>query len=130
MNLKDTLRQSMLSQITTALTTTSRLLVYTGTAPSKTASPTGTLLATFTLAATPGTASGGVYTFTAPASVTAAASGTPGYGRMIDGTVDDGTHTEIQFTCGVGSGELNFSSTLASGGTVSISSMTITEGDA
>lgn len=128
-NLNNTLRTNMMSQITTSLTTTSRLLVYTGSAPSKTASPTGTLLATFTLAATPGSASGGVYTFTNPSNVTGAASGTPGYFRMIDGTTDDGTHTQIQGTSAVGSGELNFSSTIASGGTVSISSFTITEGN-
>src|SRR5947209_742963 len=103
MNLHNTLRTNMMGQITTALTTTSRWLIYTGTAPAKTATPTGTLLATFTLSATPGTASGGVYTFTAPSNVTAAATGTPGYGRMIDGTTDDGTHTQIQHTCGVGS---------------------------
>src|SRR5215813_1859357 len=116
MNLHNTLRTNMLTQITTALTTTSRMLVYTGTAPSKTAAPTGTLLATFTLAATPGTGAAGVYTFTNPANVTGAAAGTPGYGRMIDGATDDGTHTQIQFSCGVGTGELNFSSTITSGG--------------
>lgn len=129
-NLKDTLRNTMMGNITTALTTTSRLLIYTGTAPTKTTAPTGTLLATFTLASTPGTATGGVYTFTAPSNVTAAASGTPGYWRMIDGTTDDGTHTQIQGSAGVGSGELNFASTIASGGTVSITSFTITEGNA
>jgi hypothetical protein len=120
----------MMGQLTTSLTTTSRMLIYTGTQPSKTAAPTGTLLATFTLAATPGTDTAGVYTFTLPANVTGAASGTPGYGRMIDGTTDDGTHTQDQFSCGVGSGEMNFSSTIASGGTVSITSMSITEGNA
>jgi hypothetical protein len=129
LNLKTTLRNTMLTSIATALTATSRMLIYTGSAPANTATPTGTLLATFTLAATPGTASGGVLTFTLPSNVTGAASGTPGYGRMIDGTTDDGTHTQVQFSCGVGSGEMNFSSTIASGGTVSITAMTITDGN-
>jgi hypothetical protein len=129
LNLKTTLRNTMLTSIATALTATSRMLIYTGSAPANTATPTGTLLGTFTLAATPGTASGGVLTFTLPSNVTGAASGTPGYGRMIDGTTDDGTHTQVQFSCGVGSGEMNFSSTIASGGTVSITAMTITDGN-
>ena len=129
MNLKDTLRQSMMSQIATALGSSGHLLIYTGTAPSKTAAPTGTLLATFALPSTAGTASGPVLTFGTIASVTASASGTPGYARFIDGSTDDGTHTQIQCSCGVGSGELNWGSTIASGGTASISSATITEGD-
>lgn len=100
-SLNDTLRNNMLGQISTSLTTTSRLLVYTGAAPSKTAAPTGTLLATFTLSSTPGSASAGTYTVTAPANVTGAASGTPGYYRCIDGTVDNGSHTQIQGSAGV-----------------------------
>ena len=128
-NLGNTLRTNMMSQIATVLGATSRLLIYTGSAPAKTSAPTGTLLATFTLASTAGTATAGVFTFTAPGNVTGAASGTPGYARFIDGTIDDGTHTDIQCSCGVGSGELNFSSTIASGGTVSITSFTITEGN-
>lgn len=130
MNLNNTLRHNMMGQISTSLTTTSRMLVYTGSAPSKTATPTGTLLGTWTLSSTPGTDSAGVYTFTNPSNITFAASGTPGYGRMIDGTTDDGTHTQIQFTCGVGSGELNFASAASSGGTGTISSLAITEGNA
>lgn len=129
-NLHNTLRNNMVSQFTSAITSTSRIKVYTGSAPTKTTSPTGTLLATLTCSATAGTASGGVYTFNSITSDTsAAASGTPGYFRVIDGTTDDGTHTQIQGSCGVGSGELNFSSTIASGGTVAISSLTFTEGN-
>lgn len=126
---KTALRTTIVGTIPTALTTTSRLLVYTGSAPALTASPTGTLLVTFTLASGVGTTSAGVLTFSAISNATAAASGTPGYFRMIDGTTDDGTHTEIQGTSGVSSGELSWSSTIASGGTCSISSITITEGD-
>jgi hypothetical protein len=125
----DTLRHSMMSQLTTALTTTSRLLIYTGSQPLKTAAPSGTLLATFTLAATPGSDTAGVYTFTPPANVVAVAAGSPQYARLIDGTTDDGTHTVMQISCGVGSGELSFASLIAMGGTVSISSLVVTEGN-
>lgn len=128
-SLKDSVRTTRVGDIGAALTSTSRLIVYTGSPPSKTATPSGTPLATFTLAATPGTASAGAYTFTAPSNVTGAAGGVPGYFRMIDGTTDDGTHTVVQGTAAVGSGELNFASSIASGGTVSISSFVITEGN-
>lgn len=129
-NLKDSIRTTMVGAISTSITTTSRLKVYTGSAPSKTASPTGTLLATLTPAATFGSSSVGVLTAGAIASDTsAAASGTPGYYRIIDGTTDDGTHTQVQGSCGVGSGDINFSSTIASGGTVAITSLTYTDGN-
>ncbi len=129
-SLKTALRTTIMTAIVTALTATSRLLFYTGSAPALTATPTGTLLATFTLSATAGTVTTGVLTFTNPSNVTGAASGTPGYWRMIDGSTDDGTHTQVQGTAGVGSGEFNFASTIASGGTVSITSAVMTEGNA
>ena len=68
--------------------------------------------------------------FDLKAAPNAAAAGTPGYYRVIDGTTDDGTHTQIQGSCGVGSGDINFSSTIASGGTVAITSLVYTEGNA
>lgn len=128
-NLKDAIRTTMVGAISTAITGTSRILFYSGSAPSKTASPTGTLLATLTPSATFGTSTVGVLTANAITSANAVASGTPGYYRIIDGTTDDGTHTEVQGSCGVGSGDINFSSTIASGGSVSITSLTYTEGD-
>lgn len=129
-SLKDAIRTTFVGAIVTAVTTTSRILIYTGSAPSKTATPTGTLLATLTPSATFGTTATGVLTANTITSATAAASGTPGYYRIIDGTTDDGTHTEIQGSAGVGSGDLNFSSTIASGGTVAITSLTYTDGNA
>lgn len=128
---KTSVRNTRMDALTTSITATSRLKVYTGSAPANTATPTGTLLATLT-PANPfaAGASGGVLTASAIASATAAASGTPGYFRVIDGTTDDGTHTQVQGSSAVGSGDLNFASTIASGGTVSISSFVITEGNA
>ena len=130
-SLKDTTRATMMGNISTAVTATSRVKIYTGSAPAKTASPTGTLLSTLPPSATFGSVSGGVLTCNAISNDTnAAASGTPGYYRVIDGTTDDGTHTQIQGSCGVGSGDINFSSTISSGGTVSITSLVFTEGNA
>lgn len=129
-NLKDSIRTSMVGAISTSIGATSRIKIYTGSAPSKTASPTGTLLATLTPSATFGSSTTGVLTAGAITSDTsAAASGTPGYYRVIDGTTDDGTHTQVQGSCGVGSGDINFSSTIASGGTVAITSLTYTDGN-
>lgn len=129
-SIKDTTRASMLDEIVTAITATSRIKIYSGSAPSKTASPTGTLLATLTPANPFGSVSGGVLTVGSITSDTnAAASGTPGYYRVIDGTTDDGSHTQLQGSAGVGSGDINFGSTIAAGGTVAISSLTYTEGN-
>ena len=130
-NLKDTIRTTMVGAIPTSIGATSRIKIYSGSAPSKTASPTGTLLATLTPNATFSAAgAAGVQTCNAIANDTnAAATGTPGYGRVIDGTVDDGTHTQLQVTCAIGSGEINFSSGIVAGGTVSITALSLTDGN-
>ena len=134
MQIKTGLRTIRVTDLVTALGVTSRLKVYdnTGAIPAPTASPTvngAVLLATFTLANPVGTVTNGVLTFSAISSVTGAANGTPNFARFIDGTTDDGTHTQLQVTSGVSTGELNFASTVASGGTVSITSIVITEGN-
>lgn len=129
-SIKDSTRTTMVGAISTSIGATSRIKIYTGSAPAKTAAPTGTLLATLTPSATFGTSATGVLTANAIASdSSAAASGTPGYYRIIDGTTDDGTHTQVQGSCGVGSGDINFSSTIASGGTVAITSLSYTDGN-
>lgn len=132
--IKDSVRTTMMGDIVTAITSTSRITIYdnVGAAPGKTASPTvngATLLATLTPSATFGTVTTGVLTAGTITAGTAAASGTPAFYRIIDGTTDDGSHTQIQGSCGVGSGDISFSSTIASGGAVSISSLTYTEGN-
>jgi len=60
---------------------------------------------------------------------TATASMTPTWYRITIGATDDGSHTLLQGTAGVGSGDLNFSSPINSGGTITISSLTYTEGN-
>jgi hypothetical protein len=128
-SLKDTLRNTRLDAITTAAGAAAHLIVYTGAAPSKTASPTGTLLADFVLPnPIAAGAAGGVLTLSAITPVSGAASGTPGYARMVSGT-DDGTHTVEQLSAGIGSGEVSFSGAIFSGGAVSITSFTETEGN-
>lgn len=128
---KDSIRNTRLGDVISSIGTSGHLKFYTGSAPSKTAAPTGTLLATFALANPVGpAASGGVATWTNPSDVIAVASGTPGYYRCIDGSTDDGTHTQVQGSAGVGSGDFNFGSAISSGGTVSITSIAYTEGNA
>ncbi len=127
--LLDAIRTTCVGAISTSITTTSRIKIYTSTAPAKTAAPTGTLLATLTPSATFGVSATGVLTANTITSGTAVADGTPGYYRIIDGTTDDGSHTQVQGSCGVGSGDINFPSTIANGGTVGISSLTYTEGN-
>lgn len=131
-NLKDTVRATMMGAIPTSCGASSHLFIYSGTAPTKTTSPTGTsaITAGIPLNSTMGTVATGTLTLSgAPLSATATASITPGYYRVTDGGTDDGTHTQIQGSCGVGSGDINFSSTISSGGTITISSLTWTEGD-
>src|SRR5271157_6381907 len=134
-NLKASIRATMMGAIPTSVGASGHLFIYSGSAPSKTAAPTGTsaITAGIPLSSTMGTTGGtdsAVLTLSGtPLSGTATASITPGYYRATDGGTDDGTHTQIQGSCGVGSGDINFSSTISSGGTVTISSLTWTEGD-
>ena len=74
-------------------------------------------------------ASAGVLTFSTITSETALASGTPGYARFKTAQNGAASTVIIELDAGVGSGSLNFSSTIASGGTISITSATITEGN-
>lgn len=123
-----------LDALTTAAGTTGYLWVYSGSAPAKSggafASATGTLLSKHSMAnPIAGSAASGVLTCSAIADATASADGTPGYFRITsDSTTTDGTTTIVQGTAGVSSGELSFGSTVSSGGTVTINSLTLTDG--
>lgn len=105
------------------------IAVRTGSPPANcAAADSGTLLALLT-ASDPmfGAASSGSMTASAITSDTNAdASGTPGHFRIKD---SDG-NCVIQGTAGVGSGDMNFDSAVTSGGTVSISSFVLTDGNA
>jgi len=135
-SLKTTTRNKATDAITTDAGTTAHLWVLAGTAPAKSGNAFqsfagSTVLANFALAnpIAPGS-SVGVLTFSAISNVSGAASGTPGcYIITTDGTTKDGTTTIVQGSAAVGSGDLNFASTIASGGTVGITSFTMTEGN-
>lgn len=134
--LKTGTRNRATDGITTDAGTTAFIWIFTGSGPGKTSnvfnSNTGTLLVKLACANPLGSASSlGVLTLGAITNGTAVGTGTPGYFRLCtDSTTTDGSTVIVEGTCAVGSGELNFASTIASGGTVSISSFTITEGNA
>jgi len=129
-----TTANAMLNLITTAAGSTPYLMIWTGSAPAKSSgsyvAATGTLLATLPMSNPIGPgASGGVLTLSAITTETGAATGTPGYFRICTTNSDGsaGANVVAQGTCGIGSGELNFSSQVSAGGNVSISTgMTIT----
>ena len=112
-NIKDTLRATMMGAIPTSVGSSGHLFIYSGSAPSKTASPTGTsaITAGVALGSPMGTVATGTLTLSgAPLTATATASITPGYYRGVDGSTDDGTHTQVQGPCAVitpGSGTAN-----------------------
>lgn len=97
--------------------------VRTGTRPATMATAdTGTILAQGTLANPSGVVSGTTYTLTLNADTLADNSGTPGYLVIKQG----GTGTvKMRLTAGVGSGEVNFNSTITGNGNVSFSSAVI-----
>jgi hypothetical protein len=131
---QNTVRNTRLNDLTNALGTAAYLEIFTGTQPGKTSgtfnADTGTKLASLPCSnPTAPSSSGGVLTFSAITSETALASGTPGYARFKTAQNGAASTVIIELDAGVGSGSLNFSSTIASGGTVSITSATITEGN-
>jgi hypothetical protein len=132
---QDTVRNTRMAAITTAAGTTPYLEIFTGTEPGKTSgtfnADTGTKLASLPCSnPLGGSPSAGVLTFGAITSETALASGTPGYARLKTAQNGAASTVIIEMDAGVGSGSLNFNSTISSGGTVSITSATITEGNA
>lgn len=131
---QNAVRNARMDAITTALGTTAYLEVFTGSPPGKTSNvfnaDSGTKLASLAMSnPAAGATVNGLLTFNAITSATALASGTPGYYRKK--TAQNGAASTVieEGTAGVGSGELNFNSTVASGGTASITSDTLTEGN-
>jgi len=122
-------RNTALDAIDTAIGTSGFLRIYNGTQPTNpdTALSGNTLLAELPLSATAfGAASGGVLT---AASITdeasAPATGTQTFASLVTSA---GTRI-VDMSCGNGSGDLNLSGTITSGGTVSVTSLTITDGN-
>lgn len=132
---KDSTRNTRLDALTSALGTAAFLEIFTGAAPGKTSgtfnADSGTKLASLAMSnpVAPGSAAG-VLTFSAITAAAALASGTPGYFRMKTAASGGVATVIIEGDAAVGSGSLNFNSTIASGGTVSITSAVLTEGNA
>lgn len=129
----DTLRNSMLDEITTAIGASGLLRIYDGTggrpADADTAITTQVLLAELALSATAApAASGGVLTFSAISDDTSANNtGTAVWFRVTT----SGGSAVFDGDVGTSGSDLNLNSTsITSGGTVSVTSFTITEGNA
>jgi hypothetical protein len=128
--LKTTTRNTGLDRITSEIGTSGFLRIYNGTQPTgpDTALAGNTLLAELPLSSTfAAGASGGVLTASAITDETSAiATGTQTWFSLVTSAgvrIVDGS-------CGNGSGDLNLSGTITLGGTVSVTSLTITDGNA
>ncbi len=132
MTVQDTTANAALDKITTDAGTTAYMQIWTSVAaPSGHAygAAGGTKLVELPMSNPIGPPSAsGVLTLSAITTTAAVASGTPGGFRICSAANDTTGSTVIgQGTAGVGSGEINFGSTISSGGNVSITTgMTIT----
>lgn len=125
-NLSNTAANAMINALT-ALLNNGRLELFTGTRPANanTALTTQTLLATLTFAATAfGSATAGVAVSNSIGNVTAAASGTAAWCRCYQ---SDGVTVVLDCNVGTSGSDLNLTTTTISfGGTVSVTSFTLT----
>lgn len=132
--IKATTRSSSLDAITAAIGTSGFLRIYDGTQPAgpDTALSGNTLLAELPLSATAApAASGGVLTFsTITDEASAIATGTQTWASLTTSAAS-GTGGEriVDMSCGNGSGDLSLSGTITATGTVSVTSLTITDGN-
>jgi hypothetical protein len=128
MQFSTALRNALLDQIETSVGTAARVRAYTGSAPGVGNSATGTLLYDITCPSDwMSAASGGSKAKLGTWQDTSAdASGTPGYFRIWDSTV---TTAYIEGTAAVGSGELNHDASISLGGSVTVSTFTLTAGN-
>lgn len=121
-------QNARLNAIETTISTTAKLLIYSGSAPANcAAAATGTLLATLTLPSDYfSAASGGDMAKTGTWSGTASAGSAtaPTHFRLADNA---GTTIGLQGTAGVGSGDLSFDGAITSGQTITISTFTLTD---
>lgn len=118
-------RTNAMSQLNTDIGANAQIIIYTGTPPANVGTaPTGTLLVQFAgNAGGFGTASGGVLTASAVASVNASATGTAGYFRINT----SGGSAVVQGTCGTSGADMILTNTsINSGQTCNFTSMTVT----
>lgn len=129
MQFSTSIRNALLDQIETTIGTAARVRCWTGAAPGVGNSATGTLLYDITcpsdwMSAASGGSKAKLGTWQ---DSSADASGTPGYYRVLDSTA---TTAFIEGPAGVGSGELNHDASISLGGSVTISTFTLTAGNA
>lgn len=124
-------RNARLDSIETVISTSAKLLIYSGSMPANcAASATGTLLAQYNLASdwAGNAASGQKALSSLPLTTTGVGTATAGYFRLC---ATDGTTCHLQGTVGMGSGDLSLDNTsIASGQTVNITAFTLTDGNA
>jgi hypothetical protein len=123
------LRNAKLDANTTVIGNAGKLEIYgTTTDVAGTANAEGTTLAVFTLGSPFAPApSGGVQSPTLPAATTGVATGTATWARI---TKADGTTAVMDRTVGTSGAQINLSSlSITSGGAVSVTSWTITDGN-
>lgn len=122
------LRNALLDTIETDIGTSPILRTYTGSAPGIANAVTGTLLYEITCPSDwAAAASGGSKARSGTWQDTSAdASGTPGYFRLLT----SGATAKIEGTAGVASGDLSHDATISLGGTVTVSTFTLTAGNA
>jgi hypothetical protein len=120
-----TLRNARLDEIEAAIGASGLLRVYSGTQPATGGTAT-TLLCELALSATAApAAAAGVLTFSSISDdASADASGTPTWARLMT----SGAAAVVDMTAGVGSGDLNFNAAIVIAGTVSVTSLVITDG--
>jgi hypothetical protein len=125
------LRTTRITAVVTAIGSLGKLKIYTGTSPGVNNAASGTLLAVLTLAETAcGTVTAGVLTFSAiTAEDSALADGTAGYARIT--TSADAAVADLTVgATGSGADIILNNVNIVTGGEVSISSASITEGNA
>ena len=125
------IRNAQLDQITSAVGTTAKLRIYSGTRPANVAAAiTGTLLAELTCNATfAPSSSGGVLTLNAITSdASADASGTASHFRLWNSA---GSTAMVDGDVSTSASDLNLNSvSITAGGSVAVTSFTITAGNA
>ena len=124
-------RNDRLNLVTTAAGGASFLQIWDGAIPATPdATPAGTLLASLACSATlaAGAAAGVLTIGTISDDTTANASGTPTFARIS--TTETGDGGVVMMSAGVGGGDLSFDAAIVAGGTVSVTSLTITDGSA
>jgi len=128
--LKTTTRNTGLDRITTEIGSSGFLRIYNGTQPTgpDTALSGQTLLAELPLSTTAApAASGGILTFSAITNETSAlVTGTQTWASLVTSA---GVRI-VDMSCGNGTGDLSLSGTITAGGTVSVTALTITDGNA